>query len=138
MNAITRREGLPRFPDLSELFEAPFLTTRTSSLRVETAVRDDHYVVRVEVPGVDPDDELTVTVEHGTLTIEAERNESTQTPQHSEFRYGSFRRTIGLPADADEQDVTATYDKGVLEVSIGLAEQKAQSKKVPISRPSTE
>ncbi|WP_017570201.1 Hsp20/alpha crystallin family protein [Nocardiopsis halotolerans] len=139
MNAISRREGLGRFPDLAELFDAPFFSTRSpSNLRVETSVRDDRYLVRAEVPGVDPEDGLSVTVEHGTLTIRAERGESTSTPQHSEFHYGSFSRTLALPADADEEDVVASYDKGILEVSVGLSQKPEGSRKVPISRKAEE
>ncbi|MCY9783436.1 Hsp20/alpha crystallin family protein [Nocardiopsis sp. EMB25] len=139
MNAIARRSGLPRFPDLADLFDAPFFSTHGSAtLRVETTMEDDRYVVRVETPGMDPDEDLTVTVEHGVLSIQGERSESETSPQHSEFRYGSFSRTLTLPSDASEEDVVASYDKGILEVSIGLAKQEKISRKVPISRKSEE
>ncbi|WP_116246770.1 Hsp20/alpha crystallin family protein [Nocardiopsis sp. FIRDI 009] len=139
MNAIARRSGFPRFPDLAELFEAPFFSSHgPASLRVETAMEDDRYVVRVEAPGMDPDEDLTVTVEHGVLTIEGERSESETSPQHSEFRYGSFSRTLTLPSDASEEDVVASYDRGILEVSIGLTKAAKASRKVPISRKSEE
>ncbi|WP_306371031.1 Hsp20/alpha crystallin family protein [Nocardiopsis sp. CC223A] len=135
MNAITRRTGPPRLPDLAELFDAPFFAGRSPvGLRVETAMEDDRYVVRAEAPGMDPDKDLTVTIEHGVLTIQAERSESTATPQHSEFRYGSFSRTLALPADASGEDVVASYDKGILEVSIGLTRRSENSRRVPIAR----
>ena len=41
--------------------------------------------------------------------------------RHSEFRYGSFTRHVALPVTADESDVRASYDKGIMEVSIGLS-----------------
>ncbi|MGZ4662358.1 MAG: Hsp20/alpha crystallin family protein, partial [Arthrobacter sp.] len=55
----------------------------------------------------------------------------------SEFRYGSFLRTLPLPADVKEEDIKATYKDGVLEVRTpvperALAESKAT--KLPITR----
>lgn len=139
MNALSRSETRSRFPDLSELFESPFLALRPSTgLRVETAVRDGRYVVRVEVPGVDPDEDVKVMVSHGSLTIEAERAEPAEGPQHSEFRYGSFSRTLPLPQDADDEDISATYDRGVLEVTVGLSPRGKETRRVPITRPSPE
>lgn len=139
MNAVVRHTGPSRLPDLAELFDAPLFSGRSpAGLRVETAMEDDRYVVRAEAPGMDPDKDLTVTVEHGVLTIHAERSESTTSPQHSEFRYGSFSRMLALPADASEEDVTASYDKGILEVSIGLTQRSQSSRRVPISRKAQE
>lgn len=139
MNAIARRTGPSLFPDLAELFDAPFFAGRSpAGLRVETAMEGDRYVVRVQAPGMDPDKDLAVTVEHGVLVIQAERSESTSTPQHSEFRYGSFSRTLTLLADASEEDVTASYDKGILEVSIGLSPRSESGRRVPISRKAQE
>lgn len=135
MNAIAHRAGPSRFPDLAALFDFPFLSAQSpADLRVETATEDDRYVLRAEAPGMDPDEDLSVTIEHGAVTIRAERSESTTSAQHSEFRYGSFSRTLALPPDASEDDVTASYDKGILEVSIGLNQHAQRSRQVPISR----
>ena len=58
-------------------------------------------VVRAELPGVDPEKDIDVTVEDGVLTISAERRESTEkkedTSYRSEFRYGSFVRRLPVP-----------------------------------------
>ena len=50
----------------------------------------------------------------------------------SEFSYGSFQRTVTLPEGADEDDVKATYDKGILTVSVKISEPKKTEKKVEI------
>jgi HSP20 family protein len=59
-------------------------------------------------------------VSRGILTIHAERQESPENVRRSQFRYGSFTRHVALPARPDESDIEATYDEGILEVSVGL------------------
>ncbi|QVJ02270.1 Hsp20/alpha crystallin family protein [Nocardiopsis eucommiae] len=138
MNAVSRGEGLTRFPDPWDV-DPPSPSSRTSSyLRVETSVNDHLYVVRVEAPGVDPQRDLKVTVERGTITIECVRTEGTTAPLYTEFHYGTFSRTLVLPAEADWEDVTASYDQGLLEVRVGLSREPGSSRTVPISRESPE
>jgi len=118
MSAPTRR-----FPDLFEWFEPSQLMLHPfagPSIRTEDYVDNGRYVVRAEVPGINPDQDAEVTVAKGILTIHAERHEEHDIARHSEFRYGSFSRHVALPATADESDITASYDKGIIEVSIGL------------------
>ncbi|MDT5237113.1 MAG: hypothetical protein QOF47_3100, partial [Mycobacterium sp.] len=50
----------------------------------------------------------------------------------SEFSYGSFIRTVPLPAGADEDDINATYDRGILTVSVPLSEDHATDKRVEV------
>jgi len=90
--------------------------------------------VRAELAGIDPEKDVEVTVGSGYLTIHAERSETTQGKHRSEFRYGSFSRSLALPANADEDDVTANYRDGILTVSIALktAEKKASAKKIEV------
>ncbi|HUY49529.1 MAG TPA: Hsp20/alpha crystallin family protein [Streptosporangiaceae bacterium] len=137
MNAVTRRESRGFLPDLFDWVDQPFSLFRpftTQPIRMEDFVEDGHYVVRAELPGIDPDKQVEVTVEGGMLTIRAERQEERAGKYHSEFRYGTFTRHLTLPAAADETDVKATYDKGVLEVRIGLKEEKARAaRQIPIT-----
>ena len=81
-------------------------------------MEDGHYVLRAELPGIDPDKDVDTTVRDGRLTIKAERTEKKETKGRSEFSYGSFARSVTLPAGADEDDIKATYDKGILTVSV--------------------
>ncbi len=89
-------------------------------MRTEEGVENGRYVVRAEMPGIDPEKDAEVTVSKGILTIHAERQEDTDNKHRSEFRYGSFTRHVTLPASADEKNIEASYDKGILEVSVGL------------------
>ena len=63
------------------------------------------------------------------LTIHAERSDKTEGKHRSEFRYGSFTRSLPLPSQADEDDVTATYHDGILTISVGLHGEKKESVK---------
>ena len=78
--------------------------------------------MRAELPGVDPVEDIEVTVRDGRLTIKALRKRTTESNGLSEFSYGSFSRTVSLPAGADEDDITATYDRGISTVSVPLLE----------------
>jgi len=112
-----------------------------SNLRVEEFEEDDKLVVRAEMPGIDPEKDVEITVSDSTLRIKAERRQETKTEDkkgyRSEFRYGSFMRAIPLPAGASEKDVTATYTDGILEVRVPIDNKQATAKKIPISRGSS-
>ena len=124
------------FPDLADWLESPwtgpppFLTGQV--FRVEEAMRDDRYVIRAELPGLDPENDIEVTVEGRILTIRAERRQQDNGPYRSEFRYGSLARAVRLPARVDAADVTARYDSGVLEVSVPVREVKPEGTRIPI------
>jgi len=94
-------------------------------IRLEDEVQDGHYVLRAELPGIDPAKDVDITVRDGQLTIKAERSEKKETKGRSEFSYGSFTRSVTLPAGANEDDIKATYDKGILIVDVAVPEQAA-------------
>lgn len=127
------------FPEFSELFAAfpsfaglrPVFDTRL--MRLEDEMKGGRYEVRAEIPGVDPDKDIEITVRDGQLTIKAQRSEKKEFDGRSEFSYGSFVRTVSLPAGADEDDVKASYDKGILTVSMAVNESKPAGKHVPIT-----
>ena len=124
------------FPDLADWLEAPwtgpppFMAAQT--FRVEEMVRDNRYVIRAELPGLDPEKDIDVTVEGRILTIHAERRQEDNGPYRSEFRYGSLTRQFRLPAKVDAKDVTARYEKGVLEVSVPVREVRPEATRVAI------
>jgi predicted unusual protein kinase regulating ubiquinone biosynthesis (AarF/ABC1/UbiB family)/HSP20 family molecular chaperone IbpA len=123
------------FPDLADWLESPwtgpppFLAGKV--FRLEESVRDDRYVIRAELPGLDPENDIEVTVDGRVLTIRAERRHENQEPNRSEFRYGSLAREVRLPAGVDPADVAARYDKGVLEVSVPVV-VKPEGTRIPI------
>jgi HSP20 family molecular chaperone IbpA len=132
MSTLMRRDPRTMFPDLIEWFEEPFLTLRPylgQPIRVEDFVEGDHYMVRAELAGIDPGKDVEITVGAGYLTIRAERHDMTEGKHRTEFRYGSFSRSLPLPGKANEEDVTATYRDGILTVSVGFKPEKKESVK---------
>jgi HSP20 family protein len=109
-----------------------------AGLRVEEYEEEGNLVVRAEMPGLDPDKDVEITVEGDTLRIKAERRQSsemqTRRGYRSEFRYGSFFRTVPLPAGARGEDVAATYHDGILEVRVPIDTEQATAKRIPIKR----
>jgi HSP20 family protein len=89
--------------------------------QVEVAERQDAVVVRVELAGVAPD-EVDVTIDNGILTISGQRQSERREEQdgivRTERSYGTFARTIPLPAGTDESRATAEFRNGVLEVTV--------------------
>ena len=83
------------------------------------------YRVVAELPGFSPD-QVDVTVNEGTLTIKGERKFYDEVNEENfhrvERRFGQFQRLVSLPAQVDADKVDATFDKGVLTVSIPKAE----------------
>ena len=100
--------------------------------RLEESVRDDRYVIRAELPGLDPENEIEVTVDGRILTIRAERRQQDDGPYRSEFRYGSLTRTVRLPARVNPADVAARYDKGVLQVSVPVEAVKPEGTRIAV------
>jgi HSP20 family protein len=137
MSAFARREHQGPFADVIDFLEAPWAFLRPvpgHPVPVEEFVSDGSYVIRAELPGIDPDKDLEVTVADGILTINAERREELTDRRRSEFRYGTFSRSVTLPAGADEEHVEALYGRGILEVTVevaGCAADKA-ARKIPV------
>ena len=124
------------FPDLADWLGSPwsgpppFLASQV--FRLEESIRDDRYVIRAELPGLDPENDIEVTVDGRILTIRAERRQQDKGPHRSEFRYGSLARAVRLPAKVDPADITARYDKGVLEVSVPVEAVKPEGTRIPV------
>jgi HSP20 family protein len=128
MSTLVRRDNRWPLADMFEWLEAPWTVLRPASgnvMRVEDFVRDDSYVIRAELPGIDPEKDVEVTVADGILTIKAERREERADKHHSEFHYGTLSRSVTLPAGADEDHVEAIYGHGILEITVKLVADKA-------------
>jgi HSP20 family protein len=93
---------------------------------LDISERKDAYLVTVELPGLKPED-LDITMEDGLLTIQGERQftaESSEQQFHRvERRYGSFRRSITLPAHVLAEQIEASFEDGVLLILVPKAEE---------------
>ena len=108
-------------------------------LRIEEVHEDGELVIRAELPGIDPDKDVEITVSEGVMHISAKREERTEMKEkgvhRSEFRYGMFARDFVLPPGVDHRAVKATYKDGILEVRMPWVDDtKPSTTKVPISR----
>ncbi len=95
------------------------------------------YTITVDVPGVDEKD-IELTVEDMTLTIRGEKryeHESQDDQYHQmERAYGTFQRVLSLPTNANEDQITAKFNKGVLTVTIGKnPSMTSRGRKIAIS-----
>jgi len=133
---IARLPGRPALPDLFGRVEAGIPGTHTipssHAIRVEEHLADGTYVLRVELPGIDPAEDVEITVTEGVLTLRAERGEGTTEKHRTELRYGAFARSVRLPAGAKGDEATAEYKDGVLTITVPVPEEKAGTRTIPV------
>ncbi len=128
--------------ELDSFFEMPFWSSFDRSGQLFTGwspaldlyESGDHLVAMVEVPGMRKED-IEISLHDGTLTISGERkqeNTNGETAQRTERYVGTFRRSITLPRRIDAGKVSATYENGILKVSLPKAEE-AKPKQIQVS-----
>jgi len=134
-NLFKRRQPHSWLPDWSDMWtDFPLWAglrppVGTHLIRLEDEMQDGHYLLRAELPGIDPAKDVEITVQDGELVIKAERSEKKEAKGRSEFCYGSFTRSVTLPAGANEEDIKATYDNGILTVDVAVPKQAAAAEK---------
>ncbi|HEU5036610.1 MAG TPA: Hsp20/alpha crystallin family protein [Nocardioides sp.] len=101
-------------------------------VRVEEWIEGDKRILRADIPGVDPQKDIDLTVEGTTLHLSGQRREEEHDEYHTEIRYGRFERLIGLPPGTTAADVSAQYEHGVLTVTMP-ARVAAVSTKIPVT-----
>jgi HSP20 family protein len=98
----------------------------------------DDAVVRLELPGVDVENDVNVEVDKGRLVIHGEHrdehHDENQGRTLKEIRYGSFRRSFQLPAHITGEAITASYDAGVLTVRVTGVYAGTQAQKIAITK----
>jgi HSP20 family protein len=141
----------PAFGRLDRMFEDWFrshpIRRSTDSVwgeAMQEPVRLDEYrdgdvlVVRADLPGVDPERDVDVTVADRKLTISGERRLEGPDREYArrELRYGQFSRSLPLPDEAREDGIAATYRDGVLELRIPLAAPtRSEPTRITVTRP---
>jgi HSP20 family protein len=149
MTVLTRFQPFREFSTLQDRINRVFhesysgagqdesLTTSSFAPAVDV-YEDEHTVsLKIDVPGIDEKD-IDVRVENNTLTVHGERKiekeEKEENYRRVERQYGSFTRTFTLPTTVDSENVSATYDKGVLKITLPKkAEAKPKQIKVGVS-----
>jgi HSP20 family protein len=93
-------------------------------------------VYAFDLPGI-PEDQISIEVKDENLTISAERAKTEETNEEGfyrfERRYGSFARAVGLPQGVDQENISARYENGVLEVRVPKPEEP-KPKRIELSK----
>ena len=98
-------------------------------------------VIHLDLPGIDPEKDLKITIEDGELVVFGERRKEKEYKEADYYRvervYGTFERHFPIPPTIDENAITATYKEGVLEIvlkgAVVVAEaKKQQAKTIPV------
>jgi HSP20 family protein len=117
--------------DIDELF-GRFFGRNESSVgswvpRIETFRKDNDFVVRIDLPGVDPND-VEVRAEGNLLTVTGERKTEEKNADYQETYYGKFECTLTLPQGVEADKIAAHYRHGVLEIRVPLPAQLADGR----------
>lgn len=103
-------------------------------LALDVIEEEDDYIVKASVPGIDPED-LEITFNNGMLTIRGEVKDERETTkgeyQLRERRFGSFSRSISLPTSIKSDDIAATYENGVLKLTLPKTEE-VKPRRIPV------
>lgn len=125
---ITEELGFPTAfrADWKPLQLLPESGKRAWLLPVEVSETESDYIVKVEVPGMKPED-IQVEVLGNIVTIQGEtrqeKQENKQNIHRSEFRYGQFYRQIPLPNNIKSESSRAEFHNGVLELTLPKQEE---------------
>src|SRR5436305_8228293 len=147
MTVLTRWEPFREFATLQDRMNRLFrdsyndagqdesLTTSRFAPAVDV-YEDEHQVtLKIEVPGIEEKD-IDVRVENNTLTVQGERKiekeEKEENFRRVERHYGSFTRSFTLPSSVDPAQVSAHYDKGVLNINLAK-KPEAKPKQIKVN-----
>jgi HSP20 family protein len=137
---IVRWEPLREFSTLQNemnrlfntVFDAPATGNGGGAMRrwmpaMDLVESGDHFVLRADLPGLSEED-VKIELEDTTLTISGERAAEHESKDEGYYRleraFGAFSRTLQLPKGIDPESVSASFDRGVLEVRIPKPEER--------------
>jgi HSP20 family protein len=134
----TRRDPFAEFDGLARSFFGPVAAQSRGFVPAAELTRDgEDAVVKLELPGLDVDKDVTVELERGRLVVRGERRDERAEDQGGttlrEVRYGSFRRTFALPAHVTADAISASYDAGVLSVRVSGAYAGTYAQRIAVT-----
>lgn len=126
-----------RFSDIMDEFFNDAVKTRRNTFvpSIDVSETEDQFLISAELPGMDKDN-INISLENGRLSISGERTFEKEDKgkkfHRVESSYGSFERSFQLPDNVDEESISATYENGLLNISIDKSEDKVK-KQIEIS-----
>lgn len=132
-----RPSPLTRRPFFAE-WNLPDANDRTWPAAIDILTRNSDLVIRVELPGIDPEKDVEVSLEGHRLTVSGERRfeneDEGETYHRIERSYGRFERSVLLPEHVTESDIHASYIDGVLEVVVAGGSGAPAAARIAISK----
>ncbi|MGC0141710.1 Hsp20/alpha crystallin family protein [Pseudactinotalea sp. Z1732] len=133
----SRRNPAAEFDALvRNAFGTHALATTGYTPAAEVVREGEDALVRLELPGVNIDSDVTVEVTDGRLVIRGERHATKESAENAtvrEIRYGSFERTFRLPGSVGADQISADYDAGILTVRVAGAYAGATPRQIAIN-----
>lgn len=126
-----------RFSDIMDEFFNDAVSARRDSFvpSIDVSETDNQFLITAELPGMKKED-INISLENSRLSISGERSfeneEKGKTFHRVETQYGSFNRSFQLPDNISEDSISATYEDGLLNISIDKSEEKVK-KQIEIS-----
>jgi HSP20 family protein len=109
------------------------LSMLTNPVRIEEHTDGKTYTLRAEVPGVDPEKDVTVTYFDGALRLQIRRADGRKDKTHTEFSYGTYDRTVPMAASVDENSIKASYTDGILEIHAKVTDTQDMHRTIPVA-----
>lgn len=135
--SITRLDPFSFFDDLFRGVRSPVNDTTLREAGFVPPVdahRDgEDLVLRADLPGIDPENDVAVELSGRTLTVSGQRRTHGEAEGLREVRYGSFSRTVTLPGEVTQDAVSADYDNGVLTVRVSGVYAQEQPQRIRVS-----
>lgn len=106
---------------------------------IEVFREDNDLVIRAELPGIDPEKDVEVSIEGNVLHLKGHRSFDREVSDDRRYMveraYGEFRRDIALPEGIDPDQMKATYEDGILTITVPLPEalRASEPKKIPVA-----
>lgn len=126
-----------RFSDIMDEFFNDAVSARRDNFvpSIDVSETENQFMITAELPGMKKED-INISLENGRLSISGERSfeneEKGKTYHRVETQYGSFNRSFQLPDNVSEESITATYEDGLLNITIDKSEDKVK-KQIEIS-----
>jgi HSP20 family protein len=121
---------------MNGLLEGPGRVTQNWVPALDVWETPTEVVYAFDLPGI-PEDAITIEVKDENLTVSAERQKTAESSENSfyrfERRYGTFARAVGLPQGVDQENISARYENGVLEIRVPKPEEQ-KPKKIALSK----
>lgn len=120
-----------RFSDIMDEFFNDAVNTRRDNFvpGIDIAETENQFEISAELPGMKKED-INISLDNSRLTISGERSlkeeEEGKTFHRVETSYGSFNRSFQLPDNVDEESIKASYEDGLLNITIAKREDKVK------------